>query len=476
VSLIFVRGSLGCVSIGNAAERLADTGSSGIIMNSSVSPIIGKLASALMVLMASVLLASCTHEQPEEAAESNTTASAHAFHRAVPGPRRITLRPDSSLLQSISFAEAGERQMKMTVEATGQLQANANAVTRISAPVAGKVLSVNVCLGDWVKKGQVLATITSQEIGAMVTDLFRQETDIDTELAKELVDIDFEVKKEETQKQLCRKQFDRAKLLMDEKIGSMATVESSETELEKHDLTIKALAAKREATQRVANEKKQMARKSLEDKLTVLGMAKGTIQQVLQKRNLVNTIPICTPQGGIVLERNTNVGELEDTSRILFVVDDIDMLWLVADVFEKDIQTMHVGERIQFLVDSFPGEVFSGKLDYVGGTINPETRTLQVRAVIPNIHSKLKPKMFTRMKIFVGNRSVLAIPRHAVQDAGSQKVVYLPVSKNTFEERNIETAEEFDDYVVIKRGLRPGDKVVLNDSFELRAQSVKEAR
>jgi len=170
------------------------------------------------------------------------------------------------------------------------------------------------------------------------------------------------------------------------------------------------------------------------------------------------------------------LGELVDPSRTLFVVDDIDNLWLVADIFEQDVDYVSIGQDIEFTVDSFPDQRFKGKLDFVAGTINPETRTLAVRAVIPNPGCKLKPRMFVRMKILCGNHKVLAVPKKAVQDAGSEKVVYVQTSKTSFEERPVHLGEESGDYVEILDGIRQGELVVTAGSFRLRSQSLKQSR
>lgn len=388
----------------------------------------------------------------------------------------VSLAAQPTALSHIQIGTAELRSIDLTIEATAQLQANANAVTRVSPPICGKVTEIHACLGDTVKRGQVLASITSQEIGTLVTDLFKSETEIDSQLASELMQIDFERKQTEAECALCQKQFERAKLLLEEKIGSQAALESAQTEFEKHQLMITAFEQKKSKATKIAAEKKRMARVSLEQKLMVLGMPATTIKKILAERSVVNIIPIQTPQSGIVLERNVNLGELVDPSKALFVVDDIDNLWLVADIFEQDVEHVRAGQEIEFQVDSFPGHTFKGKLDFVAGTINPETRTLAVRAVVANPGFKLKPKMFARMKIFGEKHKALAVPAKAVQDAGSDKVVYIPIAQGQFEERHIKVGEEAGGYVEIVKGLKAGDKVVVSGSFTLRSQALKQGR
>lgn len=388
----------------------------------------------------------------------------------------VSLSGQPVALSHIVLNRAENRALDVTIEATAQLQANASQLTKVRAPVSGKITEVKACLGESVKKGQVIASIQSQEIGALVTDLFKTETEIDSQLSSDLMQTDFELKEANAELALCKKQFERARLLLDEKIGSQAAMETAQTELEKHDLTISALESKCTKLRKIAEDRKKMARISLQQRLAVLGMQQNTIKKIMSDRSIVNSIPIETPQGGIVLERNVNVGELVDPSTALFVVDDIDNLWLVADIFEQDVEHVRAGQSVEFKVDCFPSCTYKGKLDYVAGTINPETRTLAVRAVVANPGLRLKPKMFARMRIFCDRHNVLAVPKEAIQDAGSHKVAYVPVAPGKFEERRVKVGEENGKWMEVLDGLKPGEQVVETGSFALRSQALKQER
>ena len=124
-------------------------------------------------------------------------------------------------------------------------------------------------------------------------------------------------------------------------------------------------------------------------------------------------------------------------------------------------------------VDSFPGKVFHGKLDYVANQVDSDTRTLAVRAEVTNKQLLLKPKMFARMTIHVGEHNVLTIPKTAVQDGRTDKVVYVPAGPDAFEERKIKLGAESGDYVEVLSGLKSGERVVTKGSFDLRAEAVR---
>ncbi|MCA9803382.1 MAG: efflux RND transporter periplasmic adaptor subunit [Cyanobacteria bacterium HKST-UBA02] len=385
----------------------------------------------------------------------------------------VVFEPDSPVLKDIKVTTVKERKLEHLVEANAQLQPNANSVTRINPPIAGQVTSICANLGDSVRAGQLVATINSREVGVMIADLINEETEIDSALSRELLDLDYELKRLEAQVDLDSKRYERARLLMEEKIGSRATLETADTELKKNELIVQATCAKRVKLQNVADEKKRLARLALKQRLKVLGMTPEAVDKIIASKSIVNALPICTPQAGIVLERNVNDGELADPSKTLFVIDDIDNLWLVADIFEKDIKYISVGEDVDFVVDSFPDERFRARLDYVAGTINPDTRTLPVRCTVSNKGLKLKPKMFGRMRIHVAERLVPSIPRTAVQNIGARKVVYCAINKNTFKQKEVVLGQESGDFVEVVSGLNLNDPVVAEGTFKLRAQSAK---
>lgn len=388
-------------------------------------------------------------------------------------PRTVHLDEASYAFQELQTSKLAKRTLPFIVEASGQLQANANAVTRISAPVSGKVTTISCSLGEMVKPGATLASVSSQEIGTLITDLFKTETEISSDLSRDVLEIEYQLRQVQAELLLCQKQYERAKLLLTEKITAVSAVEALQTELDKHNLSIDALKDKKTSLERVAAEKRQLARQAVKSKLLLLGMPGQTIDRILSARTVVDEIPIVTPHSGFVLERNVNIGELVDPSGTLFVVDDIDTLWLVADIFEQDIKYVESGQTIEFTVDSYPHEHFSGTLDFVAGTINPETRTLAVRALIKNPRLKLKPKMFARMKILAGKHEVLAIPKCAVQNAGSDKVVYVKIGTNLFEQRKISVGEDYEDYAEVLSGVRQGESVVTKGSFDLHSQMLK---
>jgi len=303
--------------------------------------------------------------------------------------------------------------------------------------------------------------------------MLQGEQQVRSDLKQALIQINFDTETADAQLKLDEKIYERMKGLYDEKIVSKADFQAAETAFVKDQIAVKAQRTKYQATVSLSEEKMKLVTGPAKTKLRLLGVSDEQIAKVMQTQNVDPLVPVLSPESGIIVERLVNVGELIDPSKPLFTIGDFDTIWLKADVFEKDIPKIKLGQPIELKVDSFPDKVFAGKLDYVANQIDGDTRTLAVRAEVANPQGLLKPKMFARMTIIVGLQKVLSIPIAAVQDTRTGKVVYVPEGKNTFEERKVKLGSQSGDYIEVLDGLKPGEKVVTEGSFDLRADAVR---
>jgi membrane fusion protein, heavy metal efflux system len=365
--------------------------------------------------------------------------------------------------------------LNCSVSTTGEVLANASLLRHVNAPVTGRVISVGAAVGDHVAEGHLLVVVRSNDIEQLQSDLLQNQSQVNADLKRDLLQIDAELNQAQSQIKLSESTFNRVKGLLDEKIVSQAEFEAARTELEKNRNSIEALNSKRAATIALSGERLKLLTDPIKHKLKILGLPEATIEKVLHKREVDPHVPVLSPEAGVVIERMINVGELIDPSKALFTIGDFRSVWVKADIYEKDIAKVRLGQPIELEVDSFPGLKFHGKLNHVADSVNPETRTLSVRADVANPGQKLKLNMFARMNILVGEHSVLSIHKNAVQDAGSRKVVYVPAGLNEFEERQVRLGGESGPYVEVLSGLKPGELVVTNGSFELRSVSLRES-
>ena len=263
--------------------------------------------------------------------------------------------------------------------------------------------------------------------------------------------------------------YNRIAGLADDKIASRADYDSANTQLEKDRIAVESLVHKRETTIELSKQRLRLATEPTKTKLRLLGVSDKEIDEVQSTHTVNPFVTVVAPSVGEVSERLVNIGEQVYPTKPLFTITNYQKVWLKADVFEKDESRIHVGQLVEVVCDSFPHEKFSGRLDYIAPEINPDTRTLLVRAEVPNPGLKLKPKMFARTMILVGAHKVLTVPLSAIQAQGSQQVVYVQSANGSFEERKVVTGGEHGERVEIFGGVHNGEKVVTKGSFALRS-------
>ncbi len=406
----------------------------------------------------------------QEAVESTST-SAVATKQV--DRRLVTLSSSAEQEAGVGLAKVEIRELDSDVNVTGEVLANANTQTHVTTPVTGRVTQILVSLGNHIQEGKPLLIVRSTDIEQAESDMLQGEQQVRSDLKQALIQINFDTETADAQLKLDEKIFERMKGLYKEKIVAKADFQAAETAYVKDQIAVDAQRKKNQATVSLSEEKMKLVTGPAKTRLRLLGVPDEKIAEVMRTQIVDPLVPVLSPESGIIVERLVNVGELIDPSKPLFTIGDFDTVWLKADVFEKEIPKIQIGQPIELKVDSFPDKVFTGKLDYVANQIDGDTRTLAVRAEVSNPQGLLKPKMFARMKIIVGLQKVLSIPNTAVQDTRTGKVTYVPKGNNTFEERKVKLGSQSGDYVEVLDGLKPGENVVTEGSFDLRANAVR---
>jgi len=387
--------------------------------------------------------------------------------------RLLSLSSNAEQEAGITIAEVKERELDTDVNVTGEVLANANTQTHVTTPVTGRITEILVSIGNHIEEGKPLLIVRSTDIQQAESDMLQGEQQVRSDLKQALIQINFDSETAAAQLKLDEKIYQRLKALFTEKIVSMADFQAAETAYVKDQIMVDSQQKKRQATIALSEEKMKIVTGPAKTKLRLLGVSEEEIAEVMKTQVIDPLVPVLSPESGIIVERLVNVGELIDPSKPLFTIGNFQTVWLKADVFEKDIPKVNLGQPIELKADSFPDKVFNGKLDYVANQVDSDTRTLIVRAEVSNPQGLLKPKMFARMKIIVGLQKVLTIPISAVQDTRTGKVVYVPEGNHIFEERKVKLGSQSEDYVEVLEGLKPGEKVVAQGSFELRGEAAR---
>jgi len=167
-------------------------------------------------------------------------------------------------------------------------------------------------------------------------------------------------------------------------------------------------------------------------------------------------------------------GSAVEAGSCLAELADLSTLWVLAEVYEKDLAAVAPGAKAEMTVAAYPGEVFGGSLTQVGSVMDEQTRTVKCRLEVANPAGRLKPGMFAEIRIFAsGKISFLAVPEEAVRTAEGRAVVFLETAPGRYARRAVEMGRAADGFVEILKGLSAGERVVTAGSFDVKAEMLK---
>jgi len=180
------------------------------------------------------------------------------------------------------------------------------------------------------------------------------------------------------------------------------------------------------------------------------------------------------PIDGVIIERKATSGEVVDKIKEIYTISDPTTLWAIAEVKERDIAAVKVGQEATFTVLAYPQEQFHGKVLLLGNQVETGSRTLEVRIAVDNADGRLKAGMFADVEILTTIlENVLVIPDGALQTDGENQIVFIALDGNKFEKRVVKLGQEQLGRVQVLDGLKAGDKVVTEGSFILKSEMLK---
>ena len=341
-------------------------------------------------------IVSCSSNKPEEVASTDTSANG------------IT----DSIIKSLQTAPVEGSSEADIIKLNGKIQPNEGTQAKVFALVSGKIKTVHVELGDYVKKGQTLAVIQSTEVATVSTDLAVAHSDV--ELAKKNLQV---------QQDLYQ--------------GKLATEQDY-------------LAAK-------SNYNKALAELNRARQISAINGGKNS------------SYVVSAPLSGYIIEKNitSNSEVRNDNNTNLFTIADLSNVWIIANVYEADMNNIKLGDEVKVNTLSDPGKDYSGKIDKVYNVLDPATRTMKVRISMNNANGELKPEMFAtiRVKNSSSSRKVLSIPSQAIVLDNSKNFVVVKQGNN-LQIKQVEIIKRVDPKSFVS-GLSEGDQVVISSQVFL---------
>lgn len=187
------------------------------------------------------------------------------------------------------------------------------------------------------------------------------------------------------------------------------------------------------------------------------------------------TLEIDSPVSGYVTEREALPGKYVQPETRLYTVADLSTIWVFAQVFQSDLGRIKAGDRATLTVNTYPGRIFSGRVDFIYPEVDMTTRTARVRLVFPNPDLALKPGMFVDVQLQVPMGEQLVIPASGVLQTGTRAIAFVDLGGGRLKPRQIELgARVGDDYIVLK-GLKAGERIVTSANFLIDSESQLQA-
>ncbi|MFY9259272.1 MAG: efflux RND transporter periplasmic adaptor subunit [Gallionella sp.] len=184
------------------------------------------------------------------------------------------------------------------------------------------------------------------------------------------------------------------------------------------------------------------------------------------------TVTFRSPVAGIVMDKKAVQGMRFGAGDTLYQIADLSSVWVVAEVAEQDVAHIQLGSPAEVSFAAYPGEVFAGKVNYVYPTLNPATRTVQIRIELANPKGRLKPALFANVALQSASRGkVLTVPNAAVIDSGTRQVVLVQLAQGRFEPRTVKLGQRGNDYVEVLEGIGAGEQIVTAANFLIDAES-----
>jgi cobalt-zinc-cadmium efflux system membrane fusion protein len=337
-----------------------------------------------------------------------------------------------------------------SIKATGKVLVTEDRIANIGPVHEGRIVNLYAGQGAFVRKGQRLAEFESADIDEAEADYLKALSDLAAAERTSAAEVKFQ-----------QATYDRTKLLVEKEITPAKNLQQAE-----HDLDV----AKANQTSSVDSAK--VAVSNARRHLQILGLNDSAIDSLAKKSNLGPSVfPLNSPISGTVVERNGTIGATVGSDANLFKIIDLSRVWVDANVFEKDLERVRIGQLVNVKVPAFPEATFAGRVILISSTVDPDTRTVQVRTEVANPDGRLKPDMFANVEIMTaGSRQAISVPLSAVLDDGGKSVVFV-TDGNNYTKKEVELGLKSDNRVEIVQGLKPGDHVVTKGNYLLMEQS-----
>lgn len=365
-------------------------------------------------------------------ADEPRAAQKQAPTPAAANPDNISIPADSPKLSRIRVEPVQIAQVPIDeVVSPGKVEANPNRLSHVTLPVSGRVASVPVRMGDFVRQGSTLITVESPDIDAAISAYQQAQAGMVQARAAEL----------KTQADLDRSR-----------------------DLFEHDAIAKKEVLNADAVHTQAKAAVEQAQASVQQakrRLEIYGVQPGQFGQ---------RVAVRAPISGKILEMSVVPGEFRnDSNSAVMTIADLSTVWVTSDVPETSIRLINPGEHVTIEFAAYPDEQFQGRVTQISDVVDPQTRTVKVRCELENKQGRFRPEMFGRIRHTEKVESLPVVPASAVIQESGRTAVWLRTGPGEFQRARVELGTRMDGKVAINQGVKAGDQVVVDGVMLLKA-------
>ena len=403
----------------------------------------------------------------------------------------IKVDPETAKRLGLKIEAFNKQKLGVRLTTTGQIEILPSKKVQLTAPLPGRIIKLLVEPNEVVKAGQPVAILASGELLTLRVEAAQKKAEALASLKQAQADLELaqenlsrgqkiaaaQITQTQTEVKIAQEQYDRDKDLAEQGALPQRTLLESQAHLAvgKAELT-KAL--NQPEVNKAENEIKR-AQASIEAAKTRLQLSEVTYKTRLQQISTIadskGLVVVRAPIAGKVADREASIGQaFQDTGGKLMTIVNDDRVLVTANIYEKDLAQVKLGQKVKVKVASLPNQTFTGKISQIGSTVEGDKRVVLVKAELDNSTGQLKSGLFAQLEVITNKASadILAIPSTAIVEANGKKLVYLQ-NGDALTPTEVELGKTYGDLVEVKTGLFAGDLIVTQRAPQLYAQSLR---
>lgn len=360
----------------------------------------------------------------------------------------VSLNPEAIKLANIKSHSISYKTYQNSILTTGVVKELENSIFKVNSSVTGKIIYDGVNIGEVVKKGQKIAEVQNTEVIKIYSNYIHEYHN------NELM-----IKQAKIKLKLAKNLFEMESNLLKQGISSKKEYLQAKTDYELHQAEIEGLEEHRT---HLTSEAKAL----LNNYGTKLGNP--------ESENINSNSPITSPKNGVIIKKNSFLGNIVSPEQTLYEISDLSQVYIDTNIYAKDINLVKKGHDITFTTDSLEGKKFQGKISYLSPSLNKENQAFTAKVILNNRDNLLKLGMFGKV-VIKGSKeeSRPYILENSLLAYNKENFVFIDLGSGKYKKTLITLDKKFDNGYLIKKGIKKTDKVVVEGSFTLKSELLK---